>query len=144
MQQEHTDVVAEEEHRDREPMCGGDFQSHGGRQVRLHRGNGYVQVFLESTGPIGRWLARGPPEYQEVASSLGPFTKDTTEGGGRDFYFIKVLSVSIAGGDTLWREDLVVVGVNDQNVGGSPCGFPLPGYSQDNMPTVLCHEMEWM
>ena len=63
MQQEHTDVVAEERSRDCKKMRRGFLQYHGGRRGGVHRGCGDIHVFGEATILVEQRLAGSPPEY---------------------------------------------------------------------------------
>ena len=116
-------MVAYEGRYDRDPMCGGDFQYYGGRQGRMHREKGDVQIFGAGDGTVGRRMPVSAPEYQKCEASLGQFMRDTREVGGGDFCLSKVLSSSSAGGVTIWDRDLGVVGGNYQKVGGCPRWF---------------------
>ena len=52
VQQEHSDVVAEEGHHDRKPMRRGVFQPHMGRQGRVNRAGGDFQITGIDVGPV--------------------------------------------------------------------------------------------
>ena len=82
---EHADDVTEEGRCDCGPMRRGDFQPNREIWGRGHRWLEVVQVSVVAAVPVGRKLAGGPLEYQEGASSLGPFRQVTTEGGGGSF-----------------------------------------------------------
>ena len=123
--------MVEEGRRDREPICGGVIKSHGGKRGGVHRSREDIQVSGAAARPVGRQLARGSPEYQEVAPILGPVRKATTKGGGGLVSVIHSLLRSDAGGVNLWGRNLGVICGNDKNT-----GFSKACDGKDNKATV--------
>ena len=53
--------------------------------------------------------------------------EDSTEGGGKTGCLSKVLLRSNTGCDVVWGRDLVFIGANGTETGGSSCGVPATG-----------------
>ena len=82
VQQEHSDAVKEEGHRNSKPMRGGVLRPHEGRNGRMHRGRGDLQVPGTEVGPVRQRLAGGPSECWEGVPSLELARETATERGG--------------------------------------------------------------